>query len=548
MNNSNEPGVAIPSEPRTEQMPEEMSEHLPEKVSGISELEHADGQGQWQRVSPIAILYFAVAVLRFFIGQFVYLIPPFILLFNRIKDNPGFAAGLLSGLLLLIVVSAILKFYYFQYRLSAGTVEIRSGVISKKYLNLPFNRIQNIKLEQPIFYRPADYVCLQLDTAGSVQQEARLVALSRPFAETLKKHILVVHELTATVAKPADSDNSDDTKPAVVAETEQLLNQRSVRDLIIHGISNNRIWLFLGLAAPFYNQLADQILGFLLQVGIDLPALFDPAQQSWMVIGLYALSLTMFIMLLLTLFSVFGSVLSFYGYTLHKKQDNYIRRSGLLTRHEVSMRLSRLQRVAMKRDWLDMLLGRVNLSFEQINGQQQFATEQKIMVPSVTPGEASALLSNAYPDNQLSSIDFNSISRRFIWRNVVLFWLPAAIIGPVSLWLQQQPQLAALSVIPLAFWALLIVMRWYRYGYAQDDTYYYLRRGYFGVDYYCFAKYKLQQVQYKQSWLMRRPGLCTIKLITASGALEIPFVKEADGRALLEQGLLQMQRSKKAWM
>ena len=257
----------------------------------------------------------------------------------------------------------------------------------------------------------------------------------------------------------------------------------------------------------------------------------------------------MFIMLLFTLFSVLGSVLSFYGYTLHKKQDNYIRRSGLLTRHEVSMKLSRLQWVDLKRDWLDMLLGRVNLSFEQINGQQQqFATEQKIMVPSVTPAEASILLRDAYPDNQLSSISFSRISRRFLWRYVLLFWLPAALISQLLLWLQQQPAVALLSLIPLSLWALLIVMRWYRYGYAQDDTYYYLRRGYFGIDYYCFAKYKLQQVQFKQSWLMRRSGLCSVKLVMASGALEIPVVTETDGRALLEQGLTELQRSKKAWM
>ena len=519
-------------------------------ASTVPELSQTVAQAQWQRVSPIAILYFAVAVLRFFVGQFIYLIPPLILLFNRIKDNPGLAIGIVSSLLVLIVVAAILKFYYFQYRLSAGTVEIRSGVISKKYLNLPFNRIQNIKLEQPIFYRPADYVCLQLDTAGSVHQEARLVALSRPFAESLKQHILDLRQVATTQAdSQTDGQAIEQAAPAKPGATEQLLNQRSLADLVIHGISNNRIWLVLGLAAPFYNQLADKILGVLLKAGIDLPAKFDPGQQSWWLIGLYVLSLTMFIMLLFTLFSVLGSVLSFYGYTLHKKQDNYIRRSGLLTRHEVSMKLSRLQWVALKRDWLDMLLGRVNLSFEQINGQQQqFATEQKIMVPSVTPAEASILLTDAYPDNQLSSISFSRISRRFLWRYVLLFWLPAALISQLLLWLQQQPAVALLSLIPLSLWALLIVMRWYRYGYAQDDTYYYLRRGYFGVDYYCFAKYKLQQVQFKQSWLMRRSGLCSVKLVMASGALEIPFVTETDGRALLEQGLTELQRSKKAWM
>lgn len=513
-------------------------------VAPLSELKQTVSQAEWQRVSPIAILYFAVAVLRFFAGQFVYLIPPFILLFNRIKDNPGLAIGMLGGLLLLIIVAALLKYYYFQYRLSAGTVEIRSGVISKKYLNLPFNRIQNIKLEQPIFYRPADYVCLQLDTAGSVQQEARLVALSRPFAEALKQHILDLRQPVADDPQPADQQAN--SEPPAAAE--QLLNQRSLADLVIHGISNNRIWLFLGLAAPFYNQLADKILALLLQAGIDLPALFDPTQQSWFVIGLYALSLTMFIMLLFTLFSVLGSVLTFYGYTLHKKQHNYIRRSGLLTRHEVNMKLSRLQWVALKRDWLDMLLGRVNLSFEQINGQQQFASEQKIMVPSVTPAEALTLLSDAYPDNQLSTVVFRRISRRFIWRYLLLFWLPVTVISQTVLWLQQQPELALLTIVPLSFWALLIVMRWYRYGYAQDEQYCYVRKGYFGVDYYCFANYKLQQVTFKQSWLMRRSGLCTVKLVMASGALELPFVDEAGGWALLEQGLYQLQQSKKAWM
>ncbi|SNY43437.1 putative membrane protein [Arsukibacterium tuosuense] len=522
MNNNNEP-AAVP----------------------LAELNQTVSQAEWHRVSPIAILYFAVAVLRFFVGQFVYLIPPFILLFNRIKENPGLAIGLLSGLLLLIITAAVLKYYYFQYRLSAGTVEIRSGVVSKKYLNLPFNRIQNIKLEQPLFYRPADYVCLQLDTAGSVHQEARLVALSRPFAESLKQHIL---DLRQTEANAPEHTRPEHAAAVSASEPEQLLNQRSLADLVIHGISNNRIWLFLGLAAPFYNQLADKVLDVLLQAGIDLPAMFDPTQQSWFVIGLYAVSLTMFIMLLLTLFSILGSVLSFYGYTLHKKQDNYIRRSGLLTRHEVSMKFSRLQWVALKRDWLDMLLGRVNLSFEQINGQQQFATEQKIMVPSVTPAEATTLLADAYPDNQLRQIAFNPVSKRFIWRYLLLYWLPAGVVGTLLLWLQQQQTLALLSIVPLVFWALLIVMRWYRYGYAQDNNYCYIRRGYFGVDYYCFAKYKLQQVQFKQSWLMRRAGLCSVKLVMASGALEIPFMAETDGRAILEQGLYQLERSNKAWM
>jgi putative membrane protein len=114
--------------------------------------------------------------------------------------------------------------------------------------------------------------------------------------------------------------------------------------------------------------------------------------------------------------------------------------------------------------------------------------------------------------------------------------------------MQQLPTLALLSTVPLIFWALLIVMRWYRYGYAEDPSYYYVRRGYFGVDYYCFAKYKLQQVQFKQSWLMRRAGLCSVKLVLAAGALDIPYIDAQQGKNVLEHGLFQLQSSGKAWM
>lgn len=422
-------------------------------------------QQQWHRLSPIAVVYFAVALVKIVFNQIFYLIPAFIVTYNSIKNNPLLGCLILAGLGLWVITAAVLTFYYFQYRLSENTVEIRSGVFVKKYLNLPFNRIQNIELEQPFFYRPGDFICLLLDTAGSSKQEARLAGLTRPFAEQLKQQILSSRqkEYTAEVntQNPATDELTTSNDMAESEQNERLLNRRSISDLIIHGICSNRIWIFLGMLAPFYGQLTEQVLELLLALGIDVAAFFDSTQQSWLLIALYALSLTMLIMLCFTLLSIAGAILSFYGFTLSRKGDSYIRRSGLLTRYEVSMKLSRLQWVMQKQDWLDRLLRRVNLSYEQIQHGQQFLTGQKIMVPSVSTAQSQQLINEVYPENQLASIRFNGISKRFLWRYLGL-WAPVFVLLQLIISFGDKWHIAWLLLIPAALIALLVVMRWYR--------------------------------------------------------------------------------------
>jgi putative membrane protein len=64
----------------------------------------------------------------------------------------------------------------------------------------------------------------------------------------------------------------------------------------------------------------------------------------------------MLIMLVIVSLSVVGAILMFYKYTLSKTQVRYILGSGLLTKHEVSMKLSRIQIMVQAQDWLDVLL------------------------------------------------------------------------------------------------------------------------------------------------------------------------------------------------
>lgn len=503
----------------------------------------------WQRISPIAILYFLAKIMVGFLSNIVVLLPAIYVGYDNFIAKPHLWLPIAIGLISFIIISTFLSFYFFQYRLYQDHIEIRSGVISKKHVNLPFAKIQNVKLEQPVYYRPFGYTCLQLDTAGSAKQEAKVVALKTDFAEQLKKEILAQHKKASSHTSQV---NHSDVQVSDEQNKEVILNTRSLTDLVIHGLTNNRIWIFLGGLAPFFDDFGRYIVDFFQSIGIDLEKFLTFSDKPMWQIGLYALTLTFIILLPFTLFSIAGSIITFYNYTLSKVDDRYIRRSGLLTKYEVIMRLARLQMVVRQQDWLDVLLKRINLKFEQSNSAlsqyEAGAQNNRIIVPSISPDECSALINDVYPENKMMTINYQSISKRFLLRNFGYILTPIFILLTGFFITVDKPNMLMAITPVYLFMSVLVYMRWLRWGYAKDDDFIYIRKGYFGVDYYCFPIFKAQQVQFKQSWFQKRHQLSSVKIILAAGAQKIPFLKEEHAYTLLDDALYQVEASRKSWM
>ena len=509
----------------------------------------AHNDGEWHRISPIAVVFFLAKTLKQLGGQFIYLVPAFLVLGNSIKENPGVTIPGLLGLLLLLIGFAVASFLVYRYRLTDDTIEIRSGIFNKTQTHLPFTRIQNIRFEQPIYYRISDYCCMQLDTAGSAKNEAKLIAIKMDHAVALKETILGARAEEATLK---DGASSEAEEPQALAD-EVVLNRRSVMDLVIHGLTNNRIWIFLGAAAPLFDEFADSIGSAFSYIGIDLQQLFDVDSQGYVVVALAALSFTMIAMMILALFSVAGSILTYYGYTLSRAGNRYIRRSGLLTKHEVALPLRRLQSIEFKQDWLDLVLKRVNLTFKQNQtgnpGQPGVESNSKLIVPSVYPDEAYDLANDAMPGTQLNRAVFKPIHSRFMISKMLFLWIPISLLASAVVWLNTD-WLKAIEVgaAIVAFGALVSYLRWRRWGFSGDEQFVYVRKGFIGVSYKCFERHKLQQISQSQSWFMRRRNLCKIQFVLASGSISIPYLPVADAVDLVDGSLFITESSGKSWM
>lgn len=499
---------------------------------------------RWQRISPIAILYFVVSSLKQLVSNAIYLLPAFAISYSTLQDNPLLWLFVFAGFFSLIVIRATLEYWFYTYRIGTDYLEIRSGIVAKTHLNLPFNRIQNVTLEQPIYYQINHICCVLLDTAGSARQEAKIVALSEEYAQQLKRQILD-HAPDKSSDQTNLTDQADD-------KDEVLLNSRSLHDLVLHGITNNRVWIIIGVLAPFYDKMATYLTSILDSYNVEYRHYFDTQTQDVWQLSLMFLGVFLLVVLIITLISVLGSVVIFFNFTLSKKDDRYIRRNGLFTRQEVTMRQSRIQVIALKQDWLDVLLKRVNLAFKQNSSGSHDHNDKRnnstILVPSVTPNQAISLAQDALPQNALERVQYEPISRRFILRQCLHWLLPltfvlAAVahiyIAPYGVWL----------VLPLSILLFVAIFyRWKRWGYAMDENYFYIRNGIVGINYYCFPLYKVQQTRLSQSYFMRKIGLANMQYILASGSMSVPFVERVYASTMLNKVLTQISFQKRSWM
>lgn len=502
---------------------------------------------QWQRVSPIALVYFCLHLLKGIFSNVSILAPLLLLFYKGIQRSPGYFMLALGVLIIVIATIGMMQYLAFRFRVSEDTVEIQSGLLRKKQLNLPFNRIQNVRLLQPLYYRFSNHLCVVLDTAGSNQQEARLAALPNNLAEALQQAIYIQH--VAVSHSEANDDLTSQTTELV--SDEALLCTRSISDLILYGISNNRAILVMGFAAPFYVPITNILDQQLQRFGIDASQWFNYEQQSWFWFGLAVIATTLVILLIITLFSIAASVLTYYHFRLLRTHDRYIRRSGLLTRHEISMKRSRLQWMHLQQDGLDKAFGRCHIHYEQIvsplaavQGEGQHG---KIMVPALTPAMAQQLLQDVYPSNQLAVVQFNPINWRYILPGLVLICLPLLVASQVFFW-PTAPSLAYLSIGVVMVIAALQILRWRRFGYAMDAEYFYLRRGLIGIDYFCVPLHKLQQLKVSQHSFMQRAGLRHLHLVCAAGNLTVPYMPAQAAYDIANYALYQVQASHRSWM
>jgi len=163
-----------------------------------------------KQLDPMAVWFFFISfVLRWLFVIILFLIAMSgVLVGKNTPNSDGFSFGFLSWLWIIIplffiacFVWAKLTYRFYRYELLGNGFRMELGVIYKKYVTIPYDRIQNVDIYRGIVARLLDLSDLDIQTAGTsasmnryggmgIGAEGRLPALSREAAEQLRDELI----------------------------------------------------------------------------------------------------------------------------------------------------------------------------------------------------------------------------------------------------------------------------------------------------------------------------------------------------------------------
>ncbi len=501
---------------------------------------------QWQRLSPIAIVYFIIKFsLQFVKESFLSLAPLLAVYITQVQDKLLWAGIGGSALLLLMLLSSFLYYLNFQYRISDEQILVRKGVFKKERLTLNFGRVQNVNIASPFYFQPLKLVNCIFESAGSVRSEINLPGVTIDYANQLRDIVFHHKEQNSVEDDESTSNTAEDTKQS--QPEGQLILALSNWESAKFGFTSNMMFILLAATASLLETIIEwfqqHIIPTLINVFTQL------ALNQWTAKALSISVIIVGLLAFILLLSVLGAWLRFFNYELYDQGKKLKRVSGLLERHQMSLSKHRIQAISIKQNLIALLLNRVTLVYHQV-GANLFngiaKGKQEFMIPMLPPDQMEPFLQKAFTPIEFGQVRFRRISTAFIRKHLLLdCFFPTAIVAigcyvtDFSMWFALLTYLLAAAAVCLRYW---------RYGIWHNQEFCAIRSGFYGKTITLFPLFKLQQLQMSQTPLQKRVGLASIELQLACKRLSMPYLPEPYINHLINLGAYKAESSGQHWM
>ena len=506
---------------------------------------HGGDIGEWRRVN---ILTIAVTTRRTGAQALV----PIMFAFYGIASEDGDAglAAILFGLGGLLVValmvgSAWLSWYRLRYRVGANDVRLEQGIISRSARSIPYDRIQDVSLEQKLFPRLLGLVEVKFETGAGGKDELKLSYVSEAEGEKLRESVRAMVEEEPRLAPQAVTAHGAQAEAPHAQARAQTLFTMGPKRLFVFGLFNFSLVVFAVLLGAL------QQLEFLLP--LDLWDYFEDLVQEERIAEAGALvngysraaqiaAIVYAVVAVIAVGMASGVVRTFvrdWEFRLERTAKGFRRRRGLLTKTDVVMPVHRVQALVLKTGIIRRLFGWYGLSF--ISLAQDAGKANHDVAPFARMEEIAPVADEAGFSLPDGAEDWRRPSPNYYFDRAVITGLLVTIVGIVvfTAAAAQAGELvpglliiAGAASIAVAFVAAREYYLWHYDRHALDPVQVLSRRGWLAPRTQIANRVKLHSVEIAQGPLARWRGYCNLVFGLAGGTFAFRGLSVEDARML----------------
>ncbi|MGH6652587.1 MAG: PH domain-containing protein [Sphingopyxis sp.] len=326
---------------------------MSESVAADSATLPAEAEPDWQRLHPATL---ALAIVRLGPRSLNFL--PAVAAIG-IAGKWIYAIPALLAFLLFSLLAAWLKWLRFRFAVGTDEVVIESGILSRQHRTIPFDRIQDVGIEQGLIARAIGIAKVGFETgAGGAgkENEANLDAIGLEAAQALRTTIR--GHRSAPVAAPSVAAAVEGEAAPLAADEDKLLFAMGPRQLVVAGLFNFSLAALAVVGAGM--QFFDNLLPF---------NVFDPRDwvdiaetyglDQWVVAHRWVAGVGALISLLFIGFvsGIATMVFANWDFRLTREPRSLRRTRGLTTRTDVAIPVRRVQAAILVTGWFRKRFG-----------------------------------------------------------------------------------------------------------------------------------------------------------------------------------------------
>lgn len=438
---------------------------------------------------------------------------------------------IIAAVLIISLLFRSLAWMRFRFHLDDDDIRIEQGLLNRTVRSIPYDRIQDVSIEQPVLAQIFNLGEVKFETGGGEGEDAKLSFVSMARAEALRATIRAHKSSSADVVEASETTFVRELPPLFAMDSNRLIT------LGLYSFSLVIFAVLGGLAQQFDFLLPFDFWDFKHWIGVaeESGVSIDGISMSARIIGAAFALLALVALGFAT--GVIRTVLKEYGFRLDRNERGFRRRRGLLTKTDVAMPVNRVQAanvvtgpIRKRRGWYALKF--VSLA-QDSKEESDYMAAPLAKLDEIWPIMAEAGI--APPDERAA---FRRGHFRW-WLTGFVIVIPLIIAAMAAVIVFAQASLARsclLLLIPLGL-LLFGALEWHKFGFAEDSARLYVRRGWWRQRLTILPQVRVQSVEITQGPLARMAGLVSVHFGIAGGTLELIAISRETAEAIRDRVL-----------